>query len=281
MTSNTTLEELLAAGAHFGHRTSKWHPKMAPYIYTVRGGVHIIDLEKTKIALDAVLATVRAYAAQGKTILFVGVKKQTTEVVRAAAIKAGEPYVVGRWLGGTITNFGVIQKMIKRLDKLEEQAVTGALKKYTKKEQMLLHEESKRLLELIGGIRHLKKIPDVLFIIGARESKTAIREAQRKNIPIVAVCDTNDNPDEITHVIPANDDAVKSVRLMADIVAEAVLEGKAASAAPAVAPAPTVIHPEEEDVEALRLRQELTRDLEKLDEQTDQEQHESKLKLNK
>lgn len=217
----------MEAGCHFGHKTSKWHPKMEPYIFGQRNTVHIINLEKTQEKLKEALEYLKNLVAEGKVILFVGVKKQAQEIVGKYAQEAGMPYVTERWLGGTITNFGVLSKRIKRMEKLEKDFESGEIKKYPKKEQAKFKEELERLQKYFGGIRTLKKTPDALYIIGMREAKTAVHEANLKKIPIVGVCDTNINPDLTDYPIPSNDDAIKAVELITKLVAEAVKEGKA------------------------------------------------------
>jgi small subunit ribosomal protein S2 len=221
-----TLLEMLKAGMHFGHKTSKWHPKMAPYIFGVRSNIHIINLEITAQKLKEALDFLRNEAAAGKVVLFVGTKSQTKEVIKKYALECGMPYVNSRWLGGTFTNFETIKKLIQKFKDLKARQASGELAKYTKKEQLQFQKEIDDLNESIGGIESLEKLPDVVFILDVREEKTAVKEALRKKIPVVAVCDTNVNPEGIDYVIPANDDAVRAIEMITRLVAEAIKEGK-------------------------------------------------------
>lgn len=220
-----SLLEMLKAGVHFGHRSSKRHPKMTPYIFAEKNGVHIINLEKTQQKLSQVLVFVGETAAQGGTILFVGTKQQAKELVKNKATECGMPYVIERWIGGTLTNFKVIKKLFSKLEDLEkkQKAVAG---KYTKKEKLVFSREAKKLNVLIGGIRELKEIPQAIFVLDVKQEKTAVREAQRKKIPIIAICDTNVNPQGIDYPIPANDDAIKSLIMITGLVAEAIKSNK-------------------------------------------------------
>lgn len=221
-----SLEEMLKAGVHFGHRTSHWHPKMEPYIFTARGGVHIINLEETQKQLEDTLSYVKDIATRGGVILFVGTKRQAQQAVGEAAEKAGMPYVNGRWLGGTLTNFGEIRKLVKHYLKLKDQQDKDELKKYTKKERLMISREIADMEKKIYGIRNLESKPDAIFILDLRNEKTALQEAEHENIPVVALCDTNVNPIKVKQVIPANDDAVKSIEMMLDLVVQAIEEGK-------------------------------------------------------
>ncbi len=236
-TAAPTLVELLKAGTHFGHRKGKWHPKMAPYIFAERSGVHIIDLEKTQSQLAAACDFVRSLVERGGTIVFVGTKRQVNPVIRSEAMRCGMPYVDSRWLGGTITNFAVIRRVIERYLSLKSQEAKGELSKYTKKEQVEIRRDIERMEKLVGGIQTLERIPEALFVVDVKHERTAVHEALRKGIPIVAMADTNANPSGILHVIPANDDASRSVALVTTMIAEAVLEGKQAAEAEAVAKA--------------------------------------------
>lgn len=218
---------MLKAGMHFGHRTSRWHPKMEPYIYGTRAGVHIIDLRKTYTQLETALDYLKKMAAENKTILFVGTKDQIKEKLAAAAQSVGMPYVSNRWIGGTLTNFAIIKKQIKTYLDLKEKKETGRLAKYTKKERVGFDKQMAKLELMVGGLTELKKMPDVVFIFDIKNDKTALAEAKKKGVPLVAVCDTNVNPDGIQYVIPANDDASKSISLLLDAVTEAIKEGKA------------------------------------------------------
>ena len=227
MTKIPNLEEMLKAGMHFGHRTSKWHPKMAPFIFTTRNGVHIIDLVKTQKKLEEALAYLKKQASQGKVILFVGTKSQVKETMKKVAEETGMPYAVESWLGGCLTNFGVIKKSIRKYNDLLEKKQTGKLDKYTKKERLQIDREINRLTSKVGGLANLEKTPDLMFIWDPKNDDTALTEAKMKNIPVVAVCDTNVNPTQVDYVIPSNDDATKSIKMIMNLVKEAVLEGKA------------------------------------------------------
>ena len=222
-----TLVEMLQSGMHFGHGASHWHPKMKPYIFGERNGIHIIDLEKTQVQLDAALNTLKEIASRGGIILFVGTKIQAKSIVEKYAEACGMPYVTQRWLGGTLTNFQQLKETLKRLKMLKDQREKGELKKYTKKEQLLLSREIEEMEVKIGGIQHLTKIPDAIFVIDVRTEKTAVKEAQVTKTKVVAVCDTNVNPTGVDAVIPANDDAVKSIELVCKLACEAIKEGKA------------------------------------------------------
>ncbi len=221
-----TLEALLDAGVHFGHKTSKWHPKMENYIYGSRQGIHVIDLEKTREALKDALDFVRQTTARGGVVLFVGTKKQAADIVEKEASRAGMPFVNKRWLGGTLTNFAVIHQVIKKFKDLSRKQEQGELSKYTKFEQLKLSGEIEKLEESVGGIRELSRIPDAVFILDIRRDKTALREAQRRGVKIVALCDTNVDPTQVDYAVPANDDAVKSIELLTALFADACEAGK-------------------------------------------------------
>ena len=225
-----TLVEMLQSGMHFGHGASHWHPKMKPFIYGERNGIHIIDLEKTQVELEGALQTLKEIASRGGIILFVGTKIQAKSIVEKYADACGMPYVTQRWLGGTLTNFQQLKETLKRLKTLKDQREKGELKKYTKKEQLLLSREIEEMEIKIGGIQHLTKIPDAIFVIDVRTEKTAVKEAQVTKTKVIAVCDTNVNPSGVDVVIPANDDAVKSIELVCKLACEAIKEGKAAAA---------------------------------------------------
>ena len=226
---------MLQAGVHFGHQTSRWHPKMKDFIYTDRNNVHVIDLEKTRAELESVLPEIKKMAAEGKQILFVSTKPQAREVVKAAAIECGMPFLTDRWLGGMLTNFGEIKKLVKKYNTLKEEQRTGELEKYTKKEQLDIAKELEKMDIYLGGLAKLEKMPDALFLPAMQREKTAVMEANRMHVPIIAVCDTNANPEKADLVIPANDDAVNSIKMIVNLVAEAVktgeLEGEKAAAA--------------------------------------------------
>lgn len=221
-----TIEQMLKAGMHFGHRTSKWHPKMKPFIFSSRSGVHIIDLVKSKKMLVSALEFIQNSLAQGKIILFVGTKMQVKKPIQGLAKEIGMPYVNEKWLGGCMTNFGVIKKLIKKYKDLLEDKKAGKLDRYTKKEQLELNREIAKLETKVGGLINLNRLPDAIFIWDIKNEKTALSEAKKKNIPIIAVCDTNVDPTGINYVIPANDDATKSIKLIFNLIRETIKEGK-------------------------------------------------------
>lgn len=220
------IEELLKAGVHFGHQTSRWHPKMKPFIFTVKNKVHIIDLEKTQAKLAEALSFVEKLVSEGKSIMFLGTKKQAKETIEKAAKETEMPYVSERWLGGTFTNFSSIRNLAKKLTRLKKEKETGALKKYTKKEQLDFEKETTRLNRLVGGIETMDKLPEAIFVVGAREEDIAILEAAKKKVPVIALVDTNVDPTLIDYPIPANDDATKSIELIVNLIKEAVVSGK-------------------------------------------------------
>ncbi|ACV58445.1 30S ribosomal protein S2 [Alicyclobacillus acidocaldarius] len=220
-----SMKQLLEAGVHFGHQTRRWNPKMARYIFTERNGIYIIDLQKTVRKVEEAYNFVRDLAASGGTVLFVGTKKQAQEAVKEEAERCGMFYVNQRWLGGTLTNFNTIQKRIRRLQELEQMEEDGTFEVLPKKEVILLRKERERLEKFLGGIKGMKKLPDALFIIDPRKERIAVAEARKLGIPIVAIVDTNCDPDEIDYVIPGNDDAIRAVRLLTSKIADAVLEG--------------------------------------------------------
>jgi len=221
-----SILEMLQAGVHFGHQTSRWHPKMKDFIYTDRNNIHVIDLEKTQAQLESVLPAIKKMATEGKVILFVSTKPQAREVVKAAAIECGMPFLTDRWLGGMLTNFAEIKKLVKKYNTLKEEQRTGELEKYTKKEQLDIAKELEKMDIYLGGLAKLEKMPDALFLPAMQREKTAVMEANRMNVPIIAICDTNANPEKADLVIPANDDAVNSIKMIVNLVAQAVKEGK-------------------------------------------------------
>jgi len=227
MSSVVTMKALLESGVHFGHRTNKWNPKMRPYIFTERNGIHIIDLQQTVKLLDEAYDFVRDSVSKGGTILFVGTKRQAQDTIREEAERCGMPYVNQRWLGGTITNWLTIQKRIFELERLERMRDSGQLDLLTKKEGLMVEREIERLDTRLHGLRTMKRVPDVLFVIDVNREDTAVHEANLKNIPVVAVLDTNCDPKNIDYVIPSNDDAIRAIRLMVSKIADAVMEGKA------------------------------------------------------
>ena len=221
-----SMKQLLEAGVHFGHQTRRWNPKMAQYIFTERNGIYIIDLQKTVRKIDEAYMFVRDVALEGKSILFVGTKKQAQESIEAEAKRCGMFYVNNRWLGGTLTNFRTIQTRIKRLNDIDAMEKNGQFDILPKKEVIKLCAEREKLLKNLGGIREMKKLPGALFIVDPRKERIAVAEARILGIPIVAIVDTNCDPDEIDYVIPGNDDAIRAVKLIAGKLADAVLEGK-------------------------------------------------------
>ncbi len=221
-----SMKQLLEAGVHFGHQTRRWNPKMAPYIFTDRNGIYIIDLQKTVRKIEEAYNFVRNLAADGGTILFVGTKKQAQESVKEEAERCGMFYVNQRWLGGMLTNFQTIRRRIERLHELERMEADGTLAVLPKKEVAELLHEKERLQKFLGGIKNMRKLPDALFIIDPRKERIAVAEARKLRIPIVAIVDTNCDPDEIDYVIPGNDDAIRAVRLLTSKIADAVLEGR-------------------------------------------------------
>lgn len=245
------LIELLKAGVHFGHHESRWHPKMRPHIFASRSGVYIIDLENTNRYLKSAQSFIRDLVSKGGAILFVGTKRQARPIVQSMAVRVGMPYVVERWLGGTFTNFPTISKMTKRLTHLKEERASGNLDKYTKKEQLTFNDEIKRLEKLVGGIERMAKIPEAVFIVDVKQEKTAVREAIKMKVPVIALVDTNVNPEGIAYPIPANDDATKSISILTEAMVDAIEEGrqrfdaqKAATAEAAAAAAAPVAVPE-------------------------------------
>jgi small subunit ribosomal protein S2 len=222
-----TIKQLLEAGAHFGHQTGRWHPRMKNYIFTKRNGIHIIDLEKTAVMLDKACIFVRDLVASGETLLFVGTKKQAQESVQEEANRCGMYYVNQRWLGGMLTNFATIQARIDQLVRLEDQLARGELGRLSKKEVLKLDEKIERLNRQMGGFKAMTALPGALFIIDPTKERIALAEARRMGIPVVAIVDTNCNPDEIDYPIPANDDAIRAVKLVCSKIADAILEGKA------------------------------------------------------
>ena len=224
--SQLTIRQLLEAGSHFGHVTRRWNPKMKQYIYTQRNGVHIIDLAQTVKLAETAYNFIKDTAAQGKTVLFVGTKKQAREMVKQDAIRCGALYLTERWVGGLITNFDSVKKTIKQFNDLLAISGPEAEKGYTKKELSQLAKKRAKMEILIGGIKDLKDLPGALFVLDVKREQAAIAEAKKFGIPIVAICDTNSSPDLIDYPIPANDDALGSIRLLVGYIADAVIEGK-------------------------------------------------------
>jgi small subunit ribosomal protein S2 len=223
-----TMKQLLEAGVHFGHQTKRWNPKMKRYIFTARNGIYIIDLQQTVKMFRAAYDFVRDMAADGKTVLFVGTKKQAQEAVEEEARRANTPYVNVRWLGGMLTNFQTIRKSLDRLQKLTDMTTDGTVEKLPKKEVLKLAKEQAKLEKVLGGIKDLRRVPDAVFVVDPSREEIAVLEARRLSIPIIAIVDTNCNPDLIDYVIPGNDDAIRAIKLFLGKVADAILEGKAA-----------------------------------------------------
>ncbi|MBQ7478923.1 MAG: 30S ribosomal protein S2 [Selenomonadaceae bacterium] len=221
-----SMKQLLEAGVHFGHQTRRWNPKMAKYIFTERNGIYIIDLQKTVKKVDEAYNFLRGIAEEGKSVLFVGTKKQAQDAVKEEALRANMFYVNERWLGGMMTNFQTIQKRVNRLKELETMEADGTFDVLTKKEVLGLRHEMGRLEKYLGGIKEMNKLPGALFVVDPRKERIAVAEARKLNIPIVAIVDTNCDPDEIDYVIPGNDDAIRAVRLLTGRMADAVLEGR-------------------------------------------------------
>lgn len=226
MAEPVSVKQLLEAGAHFGHQTSRWHPKMKSYIFTQRNGIHIIDLEKTMVMLERACAFLQDIAAKGQTILFVGTKKQAQEIVEEEAKRCGAYYVNQRWLGGMLTNFATIQTRIDYLVRLEDRKTRGGFEHLPKKERLKLEEEIQRLNKEMGGFKEMTALPGALFIIDPTKDRIALAEAKKMGVPVVAIVDTNCNPSDIDYPIPANDDAIKAIKLICNRIATAILEGK-------------------------------------------------------
>ena len=221
-----SMKQLLEAGVHFGHQTRRWNPKVAEYIYTERNGIYIIDLQKTVKKLDEAYIAARDIAAEGKDILFVGTKKQAQDSIKEEAERCGMPYVNARWLGGMLTNFKTIQRRIKRFSQLKQMEADGTFDILPKKEVIKLKLEMEKLQKFMGGITEMKSIPGAMFVVDPRKERIAIAEAHKLGIPIIAIVDTNCDPDEVDYVIPGNDDAIRAVRLIAGAMASAVIEGR-------------------------------------------------------
>lgn len=220
------MKDLLESGVHFGHRTNRWDPRMKPYIFTERNGIHIIDLQQTVQSLEKAYNLIRDTVAAGGTILFVGTKRQAQETIQAEAERCGMPYVMERWLPGTITNWVTIHQRIMELERLEKMRDTGEIDRLVKKEGLLIEREIKRLLVHLSGIRHMNGLPELVFIVDVMRENTAVHEANLKGIPIIAMVDTNCDPTNVDYVIPANDDAIRAIKLMVAKIADAAIEGK-------------------------------------------------------
>ena len=244
--AKVSIQTLLEAGAHFGHQTRRWNPKMKPYIFGSRGDIYILDLKQTLIGMDRVYSFVQSVASKGGTVLFVGTKKQAQESVAEAANRCGMPYVNARWLGGMLTNFQTIRTRVNRMEELEAMDADGRMSLLPKKEQILLHKELAKLQTNLNGIRNMKSTPDAIFVIDTNREDIAVREARRLGITVIGTLDTNCDPDDVDYGIPSNDDAIRSVKLMTEFVADAVIAGTGAAvtaeemageAAPEAAPA--------------------------------------------
>ena len=224
--STASLIELLEAGVHFGHQTQHWNPKMKQYIYGARNGIYILDLRKTSDLLDAAYEAVREYAAKGRNVLFVGTKKQAAEVVAEEATRVGAYYINRRWLGGMLTNFETIRGRVNKLRELEDFMASGHAEKLPKKEQAQLNRQLAKLSKTLGGIKEMRGLPDIIFVVDQAKEDIAIAEANKLNIPVICLADTNADPDGIDFLIPGNDDAIRSIKLVASKLADAIIEGK-------------------------------------------------------
>jgi len=220
------LTDLLSAGAHFGHLTRRWNPKMKPYIFMERNGIHIIDIKKTQELLEEACNAISAIAAEGKKILYVGTKKQAKDVIKQEAERAGMYHVTERWLGGMLTNFTTIRKSVKRLTMIEKMEQDGTFEKLTKKERLSLVREKEKLENVLFGVKEMTRLPGAIYIVDVKKEEIAVKEAKRLDIPIFAIVDTNCDPDPIDYVIPANDDALKTIQLITKVITDAVIEGK-------------------------------------------------------
>ena len=220
------MKQLLEAGVHFGHQTRRWDPRMAEYIFQARNGIHIIDLQKTSKKLDEAYAFLKEQAEEGKTVLFVGTKKQAQECMKEAAIKCGMYYVDQRWLGGMLTNFETIRTRVQRLKDLEAMQEDGTFDVLPKKEVILLKKEMEKLERNLGGIKDMEELPGVIFLVDPKKERIAILEARKLDIPVIGLVDTNCNPEDVDYAIPGNDDAIRAVKLIADVMANAVIEGR-------------------------------------------------------
>lgn len=224
--SKPSIVDMLKTGMHIGHTASRWHPKMKPFIFGERAGVHIVNLEETQRMLDLAIEQIKQIVSRGGVVLFVGTKRQAQPVVRKYAESCGMPFVTERWLGGTLTNFKQIKESIKRFKTLKDQRDKGELRKYTKKEQLMITREIEDMEKRIGGIESLTKIPEAMFVVDVRREKTAVSEANVTNTKVFAICDTNVNPERVDFIIPSNDDSVKAIELICKTVSDAVREGK-------------------------------------------------------
>ncbi len=246
MPDTATIKELLEAGVHFGHQTSRWHPRMKRYIFTKRNGIHIIDLEQTASMLDAACEFVKQVVEDGGKILFVGTKKQAQNIIEEEAKRCGMYYINQRWIGGVLTNFATIQSRVDYLVRLEDQQARGEFNRLPKKEALKLEEKIKRLNKQMGGFKEMTSLPDALFLVDPVKERIAFAEAQRLGIPVVAITDTNCNPDDVARPIPANDDAIRAIKLITGKLADAVIEGKLGEAVTGAEGEPEVELPADE-----------------------------------
>ena len=221
-----SMKALLETGVHFGHRARKWNPKMKPYIFTERNGIHIIDLQQTIVYLDEIYNLVRETVADGGSVLFVGTKRQAQETIASEALRSQMPYVNQRWLGGTLTNWRTVRSRLETMKRLERQLEEGVFDQLTKKERLLLDRKMEKLELRFGGMRNMTRLPDLLFVVDTRREETAVKEANSLKIPVIALVDTNCDPDEVDYVIPGNDDAIRAVKLIASKIADAIIEGR-------------------------------------------------------
>ena len=224
--AKVSMKQLLEAGVHFGHQTRRWNPKMKNYIFTERNGIYIIDLQKTVKLMDTAFNFIRDLTADGGNIIFVGTKKQAQESIKTEAERCGAHYVNHRWLGGMLTNFNTIRRRIDRMLELDRMETDGTFERLTKKEVLNLRNEKEKLMKFLNGIRNMKEIPDAIYVVDPRKEKIAVAEARKLDIPVIAIVDTNCDPDEIDYLIPGNDDAIRAVKLITSVMADAVLEGK-------------------------------------------------------
>lgn len=248
--SVVSMKQLLESGVHFGHQTRRWNPKMAEYIFTERNGIYIIDLQKTVKMIDKAYDFVKSVTGEGKSILFVGTKKQAQQSIELEAKRCGMYFVNQRWLGGMLTNFGTIRRRVDRLIELERMENDGTFKLLTKKEVIKLKHEKEKLEKFLSGIRNMKRLPDIIYVVDPRKERIAILEARKLGIPVVAIVDTNCDPDEIDLIIPGNDDAIRAVKLITATIADAVIEGKQGEQMEEEIPVPAVEEDNETEEEA-------------------------------
>lgn len=232
MTKVPSILEMLQAGVHFGHQAGRWHPKMKPYIFGIRNGIHIFDLEKTEQCLTDVQEYIKKVVAKNGTILFLGTKKQVQEAMKREATRCGMPYMTSRWIGGFLTNFPVVVKLMHKYKDLVRKRDAGELNKYTKKEQLNFEKEIAKLQDVVYGVKDLERVPDVIFCWDVRSEKTAMAEAKSKKVQVIGICDTNCSPVGIEHIIPCNDDASKAINLIITYIADCVIDAKTASIKP-------------------------------------------------